>query len=34
MSHQKVETISHCFGGRHYSGTVSIQTDITKTGRK
>ena len=34
MSYQKLTTSSYCVAGRHYSGTVGIELDITKSGRK
>ena len=31
MSYQKFQTNSYCVGRRHCSGTVRIESDITKT---
>ena len=34
MSYQKLKINSNCVGGRHHSGTISIEGEITKTGQK
>ena len=34
MSKEKIETNSFCVGGIHYSGNLSTDWDVTKTGRK
>ena len=33
MSYEKTENSSYWFGGRHYLGALTVETDVFKTGR-